>query len=301
MGKRWTAIALMAIMLGTWPAAAETEMQDDMNHIYFAGGCFWGMEELMRQVPGVKDAVSGYANGTLENPSYEQVVRGNTGHRETVHVTYDPALMDAEALVRLFYEVIDPTVQNQQGNDHGTQYQTGIYYTDEATRAIVERVTEEERAKHKKFFVEVKPLTAFWAAEEYHQDYLIKNPGGYCHIGPADFVLARNLTKTPPKAEYRRIDAQTAKEMIDKGGVVIVDVRTPAEFSEGHIENAINLPLDRIMQDAAQVLSDPHETILLYCRTGSRSQSAGMLLVSMGYTGIYDFGGVNTWPYGLVK
>lgn len=305
MLKRSVLWVLLAATLLSPLTMANMETQNDMKTIYFAGGCFWGTEHMMAQVPGVMDVVSGYANGTLENPTYEQVVRGNTGHRETVRVTYDPKLMDAEALIRLFYATIDPTVKDQQGNDRGTQYQTGIYYEDDETRAVVEKVTAEERAKHRVFHVETKPLTAFWEAEEYHQDYLIKNPNGYCHLGPADFELARNLTKAaaaPARtAEYRRIDAKTAKDMMAQGGVTIVDVRTPAEFDAGHIEGAINLPLDRIEQDAATVLPDKDATILLYCRSGSRSRTAGMILVALGYTGMYDFGGIINWPYGVVK
>lgn len=300
--EKWVQWVLLVAMLISPLTMANMETQDQMKQIYFAGGCFWGTEHMMAQVPGVTDVVSGYANGTLDNPTYERVLRGDTGHRETVRVTYDPNLMDAEALIRLFYATIDPTVKDQQGNDRGTQYQTGIYYADEETGKIAEKVTAEEREKHDAFHVEVLPLTAFWEAEEYHQDYLIKNPGGYCHLGPADFELARNLTKTEARvAEYRRIDAATAKDMMDKGGVVIVDVRTPGEFDAGHVEGAINLPLDKIETDASKVLADKDATILLYCRSGSRSRAAGMMMVSMGYTGIYDFGGVISWPYGLVK
>ncbi|NLB39610.1 MAG: peptide-methionine (S)-S-oxide reductase MsrA [Clostridiales bacterium] len=300
--KKWVQWVLLVAMLISPLTMANMETQDQMKQIYFAGGCFWGTEHMMAQVPGVTDVVSGYANGTLDNPTYERVLRGDTGHRETVRVTYDPNLMDAEALIRLFYATIDPTVKDQQGNDRGTQYQTGIYYADEETGKIAEKVTAEEREKHDAFHVEVLPLTAFWEAEEYHQDYLIKNPGGYCHLGPADFELARNLTKTEARvAEYRRIDVATAKDMMDKGEVVIVDVRTPGEFDAGHVEGAINLPLDKIETDASKVLADKDATILLYCRSGSRSRAAGMMMVSMGYTGIYDFGGVISWPYGLVK
>ncbi len=300
MTKRWTALAILTVLLlGT---QTFTQMETNgMQHIYFAGGCFWGTEHLMAQVPGVVDATSGYANGTTQHPTYQQVVKGNTGHRETVRVTYDPALMDAEALIRLFYQTIDPTVPNRQGNDVGTQYQVGIYYTDEATGGIAQRITEEKRARHREFYVEVQPLSSFWEAEEYHQDYLVKNPNGYCHLGPEQFELARNTVKTPARvAEYRRIDAQTTKDMMDKGGVLIVDVRTPAEYAAGHIAGAINLPLDRIPQDAATMLADKDATILLYCRSGARSRTAGNALVGMGYTGIYDFGGVMSWPFGLV-
>ena len=164
-----------------------------MKTIYFAGGCFWGMEKLMSLVQGVKDAQSGYANGHTEYPSYEQVCAGNTGHRETVKVSYDETVIGLDDLVKLFFSAIDPTVKNRQAHDIGTQYQTGIYWDNEEDAARIKALAEEERTKHPAFYVEMEPLRAYWAAEAYHQDYLDKNPRGYCHIGPEDFERARKL------------------------------------------------------------------------------------------------------------
>lgn len=166
-----------------------------MKTIYFAGGCFWGMEKLMSVVPGVTEAQSGYANGRGDNPSYEQVCGGKTGYREAVKVSYDENVIGTRDLLRLFFEVIDPTVSNRQGNDVGSQYQTGVYWEDAEDEAVIQKAADEEKGRHKSFHVEIGPLTSYWPAEEYHQDYLEKNPFGYCHIGPADFNKARRLVK----------------------------------------------------------------------------------------------------------
>lgn len=151
--------------------------------IYLAGGCFWGMEKLAQALPGVTDAISGYANGTEANtPTYEMVCRGGTGFKETVRVVYDPKVITLPQILQAYFLVIDPTVSNRQGNDVGEQYQTGIYYNDVASRKIVERVVAAEKKKYDSFAVEHGPLINFYDAEPYHQDYLEKNPGGYCHI-----------------------------------------------------------------------------------------------------------------------
>jgi peptide methionine sulfoxide reductase msrA/msrB len=151
--------------------------------IYFAGGCFWGMEKLMQSIPGVTEAVSGYANGTCEaDATYESVCSGKTGFRETVRVDYDPARVSLDQLLFAYFAVVDPSVRNRQGHDVGTQYQAGIYYTDDEAKQIVERVAAIERRRSGRFFIEIAPLNNFFPAEEYHQDYLDKNPGGYCHI-----------------------------------------------------------------------------------------------------------------------
>lgn len=173
--------------------------------IYFAGGCFWGMEKLMSMAPGVVDAMSGYANGTLVNPTYEQVSTGKTGHKETVRVAYDPGRVSLEALIWLFFSVIDTTVENRQGNDIGPQYQTAIFYENPDDRAIVERAAEIERGRRTSFHVLIEPLTSFYPAEQYHQDYLDKNPSGYCHLSAAAFVRAKNL-KVDPKGYMRPDD-----------------------------------------------------------------------------------------------
>lgn len=158
-------------------------MDTTENVIYLAGGCFWGMEQLMQSIPGVIDAESGYANGTCEaDADYKTVCKGNTGFRETVRVEYDPGQVSLDALLLAYFYVIDPTVENRQGNDRGSQYQTGVYYTNESAKETVERIAEIERGRSEKFFVEIGPLKNYYPAEEYHQNYLEKNPGGYCHI-----------------------------------------------------------------------------------------------------------------------
>ena len=150
--------------------------------IYFAGGCFGGCEKVFQKVPGVKDTEVGYANGWKENPTYEEVCGNETGHRETVKVTYEDKEVSLTTLLKVYFLVIDPTLQNQQGNDIGTQYQTGVYYEDEEDLPIIQATFEAEKKKVAHFYVECEKLKCFYTAEEYHQDYLIKNPNGYCHI-----------------------------------------------------------------------------------------------------------------------
>ena len=149
--------------------------------IYLAGGCFWGLEAYMQKLNGVEDAISGYANGKTENPSYYDLK--TSGHAETVKVLYNPEIISLEDILAHYLRVVNPVSINKQGNDVGTQYRTGIYYTDEAEKAIIENVLAKEQTKHDKpIAIEVEPLRHFYEAEEYHQDYLEKNPGGYCHI-----------------------------------------------------------------------------------------------------------------------
>ncbi|MDO4640410.1 MAG: bifunctional peptide-methionine (S)-S-oxide reductase MsrA/peptide-methionine (R)-S-oxide reductase MsrB [Neisseria sp.] len=151
--------------------------------IYLAGGCFWGLEAYFQRIPGVVDAVSGYANGKTEKPSYEDVSHRNSGHAETVKVVYDSDKLSLADILQYYFRVVDPTSLNQQGNDRGTQYRTGIYYTDEAERKTISASLAAEQKKYQQpIVVENLPLSQFYEAEEYHQDYLIKNPNGYCHI-----------------------------------------------------------------------------------------------------------------------
>lgn len=161
--------------------------------IYLAGGCFWGVEELFRQIPGVVETQTGYANGNLtEGVTYERVCEGDTDFRETVRVAYDPAKVTLDQLLWAYFHIIDPTITNRQGNDVGTQYQAGIYWKagDVATSEVVRRGADEMRAtlaaEGLPFCVEVKELASFFTAEEYHQRYLVKNPNGYCHISFAE-------------------------------------------------------------------------------------------------------------------
>ena len=151
--------------------------------IYLAGGCFWGVEKYMASVHGVLNAEAGYANGTTASPTYGDVSSGRSGYTETVRVDYDPAVAPLPFLLELFYKAIDPTSVNRQGNDVGTQYRSGIYYSDPADRAVIERsLAQLQKQYDRPIAVEAEALTSYTPAEEYHQDYLDKTPGGYCHI-----------------------------------------------------------------------------------------------------------------------
>lgn len=155
----------------------------ELHKIYFAGGCFWGVEAYFAKLYGVQDTVSGYANGTGENPSYEDVIKGYQGFAETVEVTYDPDRISLESLIDHLFQVIDPTSIDKQGNDAGVQYRSGIYYSNEEDAEIVKEAVKDEQQFYKKDIVtEAAPLDNFYNAEEFHQDYLVKNPNGYCHI-----------------------------------------------------------------------------------------------------------------------
>lgn len=156
--------------------------------IHLAGGCFWGLEKYMSLVPGVLAVESGYANGKTEQPTYEEVCSGSTGFAETVAVRYDPALVSLKRLIELYFEAIDVHALNRQGFDIGTQYRTGIYYSDEQDGDVARQcITELKQRASKPVAVEVMPLMSYYPAEEYHQKYLEKHPGGYCHIGPDVF------------------------------------------------------------------------------------------------------------------
>lgn len=186
--------------------------QSELKEIYLAGGCFWGLEAYLERVYGVADAVSGYANGNTENPTYEDLVYRNSGHAETVKILYDPSEVTLETLLSYYLKVVDPTSLNQQGNDRGTQYRTGVYYLNQEEEPVIRKVLGKEQEKYNEpIVVEVLPLDDFTVAEEYHQDYLEKNPNGYCHIDisevedvvidaskypkPSDEVLKKKLTE----------------------------------------------------------------------------------------------------------
>ena len=190
-----------------------TYMDTTDNVIYLAGGCFWGMEQLMQSIPGVIDAESGYANGTCEaDADYKTVCKGETGFRETVRVEYDPEQVSLDALLLAYFYVIDPTVQNRQGNDRGSQYQTGVYFTNESARETVKRIAEIERGRSEKFFVEIGPLKNYYPAEEYHQNYLEKNPNGYCHIPRAEMELFSRLRIDP--GDYQKPAAESIRDKL---------------------------------------------------------------------------------------
>ena len=157
------------------------ESKQEQRIIYLAGGCFWGLEAYMERIQGVTDAVSGYANGKGDTTNYQLLHA--TDHAETVKVTYDPNKISLDKLLQYYFRVIEPTSINKQGNDRGRQYRTGIYYQNEQDKAVIEAALKALQSKYQApIQIEVEPLKNYVEAEEYHQDYLKKNPNGYCHI-----------------------------------------------------------------------------------------------------------------------
>lgn len=225
-------ILTLALLLANGIAIAQKPMSNQpskmkkmnaQSEIYFAGGCFWGTEHFMKQINGVTITQVGYANGkmSLKNPTYEQVCNGNTGFAETVKVNYNPQQADLKLLIELYFKTIDPTSLNKQGNDRGSQYRTGIYYTDNADLSVIKETVEALAGKYSEpLVVEVQPLSNFYQAEDYHQDYLGKHPNGYCHISRDLFDLARkaNLKKIADapmfEMKYRKPDDSTLRSKL---------------------------------------------------------------------------------------
>ncbi len=161
--------------------------------IYLAGGCFWGAEHFFQQIDGVVLTEVGFANGHTPDPTYKEVYTDTTGYAETVHIQYDTERVGLRFLLRMFFKAIDPTSLNKQGEDEGTRYRTGIYYTDSADLPKIRNIFDEVQSQTKApVVVEVEPLQVFYRAEDYHQDYLNKNPDGYCHLPFELFQFARN-------------------------------------------------------------------------------------------------------------
>ena len=153
-----------------------------LHTIYLAGGCYWGVEKYMSNVPGVKETEVGFANGHVQAPAYVQVKKGDTGHAETVRVVYDDAVIPLDKLLRLFLRIIDPTSFEKQGEDEGNQYRTGIYWVEADEVVVREELARLQTQYAAPIVVEACPLESFCPAEEYHQKYLDKTPGGYCHV-----------------------------------------------------------------------------------------------------------------------
>ena len=178
-----------------------------IKKIFLAGGCFWGTAHLFSLVDGVEKTVAGYANSTVAYPSYEMVCTGNTGAAETVEVAYDDNTVGLSELLSIYFRSIDPLSLNRQGNDVGTQYRTGIYYTDSADVPVIDAVVATIQRRHSEpLAVEVGPLQNFYPAEDYHQDYLYKNPGGYCHVDPSLFAEVKSLrhSRDTDKSELKK-------------------------------------------------------------------------------------------------
>lgn len=169
----------------------ENNKTENIKEIVLAGGCFWGTEMYFQAIRGVVKTEVGYANGKTQNPTYEDVCHGNSGHAEVVKVIYDNQVISLPFLLSMYFEVIDPVAVNRQGNDVGSQYRTGIYYLDPTDEAVILKSVDQLRREYGvPLAIEVLPLKNYRSAEAYHQDYLIKNPGGYCHIGNREFKKA---------------------------------------------------------------------------------------------------------------
>lgn len=193
MNRLYLFLLLLFVSFGcSTNTAKDFNNSQAMKSIYFAGGCFWGTEHFFGMIKGVVSTEVGYANSRVSNPTYKQVCSGNTGAVETVEVVYDKSVISLEELINLYFKTIYPLSINRQGGDVGTQYRTGIYYVDDIDSYVIARcINNLATTLNAKPAIEVLPLSSFYKAEDYHQDYLAKNPGGYCHIDPSLFRIAR--------------------------------------------------------------------------------------------------------------
>ena len=206
-----------------------TVKEDEMAEIYLAGGCFWGLEEYFSRISGVLQTSVGYANGQVETTNYQLIKE--TDHAETVQVIYDEKVVSLREILLYYFRVIDPLSVNQQGNDRGRQYRTGIYYKDEEDLPTINTVVrEQELLIGRKIAVEVEKLRHYILAEDYHQDYLKKNPGGYCHIDVRDaekpLIDAANYEK-PSQAVLR-------ESLSEESYRVTQEAATEAPFSNAY-------------------------------------------------------------------
>jgi len=205
-----------------------------MAEIYLAGGCFWGLEEYFSRIEGVEETTVGYANGQVESTNYQLIHQ--TDHAETVQVAYDEKRLSLRELLLYYFRVIDPLLVNKQGNDVGRQYRTGVYYVREADRLIIEQVfAEQEEQLGQKLAVELEPLKHYILAEDYHQDYLKKNPTGYCHINVND--------ATQPLVDVGRYPKLSQQQLKDKLTEEQYQV-TQQSATERPFQNAYNATFD---------------------------------------------------------
>lgn len=170
-------------------------MSETTERALLAGGCFWGMQDLIRRRPGVLSTRVGYSGGALENPTYDQVKTGQTGHAESIEIVFDPSVTSYREMLELFFQIHDPTTVDRQGNDIGTQYRSAIFYLDDTQKAVAEDTIKDVDASGLwpgKVVTEVTPAGEFWNAEDFHQDYLERYPNGYtCHFPRPDWVLPK--------------------------------------------------------------------------------------------------------------
>jgi len=207
-------------------------MLEQFKEIYLAGGCFWGIEKYIQDIYGVKSTQVGYANGNTKNPTYEDVSHEDTNHVETVHVVYDSTDISLENLLELYYEVIEPTSINKQGNDEGSRYRSGIYYIDPEDKEVITKSISKLQEKYDDHIViEVGPLNIFYKAEEYHQKYLDKNPEGYCHISKEKLNSVKDINK------YNKPSQETLENLTDIQYKVTQESNTEQAFNNAYYNN----------------------------------------------------------------
>ena len=212
----------------------KTNSATSLREIYFAGGCFWGVEEYFSRIPGVHDVTVGYANGAKDDPSYEEVCSGKTGYAETVHIRYDPQVVGLRTLAEQFFKIINPVSVNRQGNDVGSQYRTGMYYVNDDDRKILAAVMDQvQKTYDRPLAVELLPLQNYYLAEDYHQDYLKKNPGGYCHISFASLkdIRSEKNVLIDPSRYAKPSDAELKKTLTPEEYNVTQNAGTERPFS----------------------------------------------------------------------
>lgn len=280
------------------------------KRIYLAGGCFWGTDHLFSLVEGVLSTTVGYANSNVADPTYKMVCTGLTGAAETVEVVYDDTMVGLSELLVIYFRSIDPLSLNRQGNDVGTQYRTGIYYTDTDDLPVIEAVVATVQRRHKDpLAVEVMPLRNFYPAELYHQDYLYKNPDGYCHVDPQLFKEvasrhAKNLDRsdlknrlTPLQWEVTQNGA-TERPFVNEydhefrpGIYVDITDGTPLFISSKKYDSGCGWPaFSRPIDDS--LITEHTDTSFGRVRTEVRSSSSGAHLGHVFPDGPADDGGL---------
>lgn len=221
----------------------------DKGEIVLAGGCFWGTEAYLKRLPGIIQTEVGYANSSTPQPSYEEVCSGETGAAEAVRVIYDKEVIPLPLLLEAYLRTIDPTSLNRQGNDRGTQYRTGIYWTDERDAPIViSELSKVERRIGRRVRVEARPLQSFYPAEPYHQNYLDVNPSGYCHVNladAADFVSEHAADFAIAQYDYSKPAVALLETMLDP--------TTFAVTQQGATERAFSHSYDHLFEDGIYV------------------------------------------------
>lgn len=252
MNKRYIFIGTLLLLLGSFLSGCKSNdaisivppksdalvnydySQSRYKEIYLAGGCFWGVEEYFDNILGVVYTNVGYANGDTETTDYSSI--SSTGHTETIYLVYDPQVISLDRILEYFYSVIEPTSLNKQGNDVGSQYRTGIYYVDEEDLATINKITKLEQEKYTdKIVTEIEPLKNYILAEDYHQDYLKKNPNGYCHIDLSNIPQQKPLIRT---RDYEKpISSEIEKKLSDLEYSITQENATEPSFSNPLWEN----------------------------------------------------------------